>query len=96
MDTKIETKVVETILRRYGFAEQVTDQKNYIHAIEENGWMKLISRVTLEDGTMLVIKILHEDDDHSAVMKKVMWFISFQRIKQWYRFVFFIITIISI
>ena len=70
MDTKIETEVLETILRRYGFAEQVTDQKNYIHAIEENGWMKQISRVTLEDGTMLVIKILHEDDDPAAEMKK--------------------------
>lgn len=71
MDTMIENKVLETILRRYGFAGKVTEQKTYIHGIEENGWMKLILRVTLEDGTMLVIKILHEDDDPAAEMTKV-------------------------
>lgn len=71
MEQKIEKEVIETILGRYGFAGNVTEQKCYIHAIEENGWMKLIYRVTLEDGTMLVIKLLHEDDDPAAELTKV-------------------------
>ena len=71
MEKKIETEVIETILHRYGFLGKVTEQKSYIHAIEENGWMKLIFRVTLEDGTMLVIKFLHEDDDPVAEMTKI-------------------------
>ena len=71
MEKKIETEVMETILHRYGFPGKVTEQKTYIHAIEENGWMKLIFRVTLEDGTMLVIKLLHEDDDPAAEMTKI-------------------------
>lgn len=71
MEKKIENEVMETILHRYGFHGKVTEQKNYIHAIEENGWMKLIFRVTLENGVMLVIKLLHEDDDPAAEMKKV-------------------------
>ncbi len=71
MEKKIETEVMEAILRRYGFPGKVTEQKSYIHAVEENGWMKLIFRVTLEDGTMLVIKLLHEEDDPAAEMTKV-------------------------
>ena len=71
MEKRIENVVMEAILHRYGFTGNVTEQKSYIHAIEENGWMKLISRVTLEDGTMLVIKILHEDDDPIAEMQKI-------------------------
>ena len=46
------------------------EQKAYIHAIEDNGWLELIFRVTLENGKMLVIKIQHEDDDFPAEMKK--------------------------
>ena len=68
---RIETEVIEEILKRYGFTGTFTDQQSYIHAIEENGWMKLIFRVTLEDGTMLVIKLLREDDDPAAEMTKV-------------------------
>lgn len=71
MEKKIETEAIEPILQRYGFLGKVTEQKSYIHAIEENGWMKLIFRVTLEDGTMLVIKLLHEDDDPAAEMTKI-------------------------
>lgn len=63
MENMVETEVIESILKRYGFEGHAADQKSYIHAIEENGWMKLIFRVTLEDGRMLVIKLLHEDDD---------------------------------
>ena len=71
MEKKIEKEVIDAILHRYGFAGTVTEQKSYIYAIEENGWMKLIFRVTLEDGTMLVIKLLHEDDDPAAELTKI-------------------------
>ena len=71
MEQKIEKEVMEGILHRYGFTGNVTEQKSYIHAVEENGWMKLIFRVTLEDGAMLVIKILHEDDDPAAELSKM-------------------------
>lgn len=71
METKIEKEAIEAILHRYGFYGRAMEQKAYIHAMEENGWMKLIFRVTLEDGTRLVIKLLHEDDDPAAEMKKV-------------------------
>lgn len=71
MENRIKSEVIGTILHRYGFAGKVAEQKFYIHAIEENGWMKLIFRVTLEDGTMLVIKLLHEDDDPAAEMTKI-------------------------
>ena len=63
MDNVIETEIIEAILKLYGFEEHVVDQKSYIHAIEENGWMKLIFRVTLGSGRTLVVKLLHEDDD---------------------------------
>lgn len=71
MEKPVEIEVIKDILQRYGFYEHVMEQKAYIHAIEENGWLKLIFRVTLESGKMLVIKILHEDDDLDAEMKKV-------------------------
>ena len=71
METKIENEVVETILRRYGFNAAATEQKIYLHGVEDNGWMKLIFRATLSDGKMLVIKLLHEDDDPAAELKKV-------------------------
>ena len=71
MEKTIEIEVIEEILLCYGFHEQVMEQNAYIHAIEDNGWLKLIFRVTLASGKMLVIKILHEDDDFAAEMKKV-------------------------
>jgi Ser/Thr protein kinase RdoA (MazF antagonist) len=71
MEKAVEIEVIKDILQRYGFYEQVVEQKAYIHAIEDNGWMKLIFRVTLENGKMLVIKILHEDDDLTAELQKV-------------------------
>lgn len=70
MEKTVEIEVIREILQLYGFHEQVMEQKAYIHAIEENGWLKLIFRVTLESGKMLVIKILHEDDDLSAELRK--------------------------
>lgn len=71
MEKSIEIEVIKEILQLYGFHEQVMEQKTYIHAIEEDGWLKLIFRVTLANGKMPVIKILHEDDDLAAEMRKV-------------------------
>lgn len=70
MEKPVENEVIKTILRLYGFREQVKEQKMYIHAVEDNGWMKLIFRITLENGRMLVMKILHEDDDLAAEIRK--------------------------
>lgn len=63
MEKTVETEVIKAVLQLYGFHEQVTEQKGYIHGMEEDGRMKLIFRVTLESGKMLVIKILHEDEN---------------------------------
>ena len=71
MEETVEIEVIEKALSLYGFDTTITEQKSYIHAIEDNGWLKLIFRVTLESGKMLVIKLLHEDDDFAAEMKKV-------------------------
>lgn len=71
MEKTVEIEVIKEILQLYGFHEQVMEQKAYIHAIEDNRWLKLIFRVTLESGKMLVIKILHEDDDLAAELQKV-------------------------
>ena len=70
MENIVETEIIESILTLYGFDPHITDQKSYIHAIEEGGWMKLIFRVTLDDGKMLVIKLLHEDEDLEAEQQK--------------------------
>ncbi len=71
MENIVEANVIETILQLYGFPRNITEQKSYIHVIEEDGWMKLIFRVTLEDGQRLILKILHEDEDLSAEIEKV-------------------------
>ena len=71
MEKTVEIEVIEKVLMLYGFEAAITEQKSYIHAIEENGWLKLILRVTLASGKMLVIKILHEDDDFATEMQKV-------------------------
>ena len=71
MEKTVEIEVIEKVLMLYGFDAAITEQKSYIYAIEDNGWLKLIFRVTLASGKMLVIKILHEDDDLAAEMKKV-------------------------
>lgn len=70
MEKTVEIDVIIEILQLYGFYERVMEQKTYIHVIEDNGWLKLIFRVTLESGKMLVIKILHEDDDLTAELQK--------------------------
>ena len=70
MEQVVEIDVIEAILKLYGFLEKITEQKSYIHVIEEDGWMKLIFRVALEDGEMLIVKILHEDyDKRTAAIK---------------------------
>lgn len=71
MENSVEFEVIETILNLYDVHERVVDQKTYIHAIEDNGRMKLIFRVILTNGRSLVIKILHEDDDVQKEMHKV-------------------------
>lgn len=71
MEKAVEFEVIETILRLYDIHEKAVDRKMYIHAVEDNGWMKLIFRVTLANGRLLVIKILHESDDVEAEMQKV-------------------------
>ncbi len=70
MEPMVETEIIESILSVYGFHAPVTEQKSYIHAIEEGGWIKLIFRVTLGDGRMLVVKFLHEDEDLEAEHEK--------------------------
>ncbi len=71
MEKLVEASVIETILRLYGFSGNITEQKSYIHVIEEDGWMKLISRATLADGQRLIVKILHEDEDLCAEGEKI-------------------------
>lgn len=71
MGNTIENEVIAELLTLYGFEPSFIEQKAYIHAIEEEGWMKLIFRVTLADGRMLVLKILHETEDRAAEMAKV-------------------------
>ncbi len=71
MEKTIEPEIIESILKRYDIHEPVVEQRMYIHAIENVKWMKLIFRVTLANGRLLVIKILHEDDDITAEMEKV-------------------------
>ena len=53
MEKTVEIEVIKDILQRYGFHEQVVEQKAYIHAIKDNGWMKLIFCVTLENAQIL-------------------------------------------
>ena len=71
MEKAVEIEAIKKILLLYGFDAAITEQKPYIHAIEDDGRLKLIFRVTLVSGKKLVIKILHEDDDLAAEMKKV-------------------------
>ena len=73
MEKTVEMEVIEKVLTLYGFDGAITEQKSYIHKMEENVWVKLIFRITLKDGKMLVIKILREDEDDDLIteMKKV-------------------------
>lgn len=71
MEKTVESDVIESILNLYDIHEQVVEQKTYIHSIKDNGWMKLIFRIALSDGRLLVIKILHEDDDVDKEAEKV-------------------------
>lgn len=67
----VEIEVIEEILKLYGIDERVTAQNAYIHAIENDGRMKLIFRITLSSGRALVIKLLHESDDINAEAERV-------------------------
>lgn len=71
MEKAVEFDVIETILQLYDISEKAIQQKMYIHAMEDQGWMKLIFRVTLASGRSLVMKILRESDDMEAEMQKV-------------------------
>lgn len=71
MDKTVETEVIESILQRYGFDACVTEQASYIHYIGEEGDIKLIFRVTLKNGKMLVIKLVHEDGDLLQERQKI-------------------------
>lgn len=71
MEKTVELDVIEKILNLYDIRERVVNQKSYIHAIEDDGKMKLIFRVTVENGRMLVVKIIHEDNDLSSEIDKV-------------------------
>lgn len=70
MEKLIEIEVIEKILKLYDIHAQVNEQKLYIHEIEDNGWIKVIFCVTLDNGRMLIIKILHEDKDLDAEIQK--------------------------
>ena len=50
MEKTVEIEVIEKVLSLYGFDAAITEQKSYIYAIEDNGRLKLIFRVTLESG----------------------------------------------
>lgn len=63
MEKTIDREAVEHILRLYGFDTGYTAQKIYLQNTGDNGYLKLIFCVALESGRMLVIKILHKDDD---------------------------------
>ena len=63
MDKTIEIEVIKAILRMYGFEENFTEQKSFLHVIHDDGYVKLIFSVTLDSGKMLVIKIQHEEAD---------------------------------
>lgn len=71
MEKNVEQEVIRRILERYGFTPGFSEQKSYIHAIEESGFLKLIFRVTLDSGKMLVIKIVHEDEDSEKERRKI-------------------------
>lgn len=71
MQNTVEIEVIESILRMYGFHESISEQRSFIHYIGEDGYVKLIFRVTLEDGRMLVLKILREEGDPSQNREKV-------------------------
>ena len=70
MQNTVEIEVIESILRMYSFPGRISEQRPFIHCIGEDGYVKLIFRVTLEDGRMLVIKILHEESDSSQNRQK--------------------------
>ena len=38
MEKTVEIEVIKKVLMLYGFDVAITEQKSYIHAIEDNGW----------------------------------------------------------
>ena len=71
MEKNVETEVIKEILQLYGIHGQLTEQKIYIHGIEDDGRLKIIFCATLESGRKLVVKILHEDHDLEEEYRKV-------------------------
>lgn len=71
MEKCLEQETIQSILQMYGFDESITEQKSYFHYIGEDGLIKLIYGITLENGQKIVIKILHEDEDLIQEMQKI-------------------------
>lgn len=71
MEEMIDTGIIKSILHLYGFDEEICEQKTYLCDIDKENWFKLILRVTLENGKMLVIKLVHEDEDLSKERTKI-------------------------
>lgn len=71
MENTVETEVIRSLLTLYDFEPAFTGQKSFIHGFEADGRFKLIFRVTLTDGRMLVLKLLHEEEDTAAEMDKI-------------------------
>lgn len=63
MEKTVEIETIKAILRMYGFEENFTEQKSLLHVIHDDGYVKLVFSVTLDNGRMLVIKIQHEEED---------------------------------
>lgn len=69
----IRESVTREILKRYGFSEAFSEQKEYINYQGEDGdgLVKIVFSVLPENGQRLVLKILHEEDDLSAERNKI-------------------------
>ncbi len=55
MEKTVEIEVIKKVLMLYDVDVAITEQKSYIHAIEDNGWLKLIFRVTLASAALLCL-----------------------------------------
>lgn len=71
LNYRVEAETIYYILQMYGFDEPISEQCSYIDNIGEDQTIKLIFRVTLTSGKMLVIKILHEQNDLLQERKKI-------------------------
>ena len=70
MENTIDTSIINSILIRYGITANVVAQKIYIYDVDTSNYIKVIFRVSLESGKMLVIKIVREEDDLPNYIQK--------------------------